>query len=487
MIRRLPSFFGSPRDTTAKQDDSNAKPPPPYTPSSNPPFLLTETHTTRTQVITTTTETTTETTRHVLPVGAEYRPSSPPLSPGLRRGTKPGAGASDFLSLDKALPPTPPRTSSSSSHSPRTSTSSRRSSTIPPSHSISQLGRSSLAVYLPPVGGPEVLNQFTATTSTSVSFPVLPPPTDQEDLHLLRRPKSAHRIQQGTPSSPVDNNIRRRSRGLSLTAVSWLGFGTPVDGKGKGKENAKESSSSTATTLSTPPAGPVMARSKSLSRKSSFWSRKKTSTPAPSHPPDAHRASESIPRRQAPTLPPLSVTGHIDLHSDRSPAPISPSRQDADRPSLGRRHSDNPSATPVRSAFTSPVVASSHMLSADNALTTSPQREPQPLPHDPSAEASCSSPSPRPRSQTNPPLLHRLSSALFQFSEPASSHASPKHSMSSCASPVVVMRDIPKPYEDTESPSVYVSRLRSVVSKAEIAHVLASRCASMALLSLREN
>ncbi|KAJ3544942.1 hypothetical protein NMY22_g2621 [Coprinellus aureogranulatus] len=399
MIRRLPSFRSS-RDTKAKQDDSNARPPPPYTSVNSPSLLFTETRTTRTQVITTTTETTTETTRHVQPAGEDSAFVSPLLFP-TRPEAELAAGSSEHLCLDKALPPTPPHTISSPGASPRTSTSSRKSSAFPPTPSICQLGRSSLAVCLPPVGGPDILTGSIVSTRTSVSFPLLPPPTDQATAHLPRRPKSAHRFQQGSQPIPVEDNNRRRSRGLSLGAVSWLGLGTPLDAKGK--EQAKPT-----------------------------------------------------PRRPPPTLPLLSIATDMDTHPDRSVVPAS--RLTHRRPSFTRRHSDNPASTPVRTE-----------LLADEVITASPIKENSLRTHEEAASSS-----PQPRSQANPPLLHRLSSALFSLSEPPSSHASPKHSISSCASPLVDVRDIPKPCEDTESPSVYVSRLRSVVSRAEIAVALAS-------------
>jgi hypothetical protein len=322
-----------------------------------------------------------------------------------------------------------------------------------------------------------LLSRSTVSAGASVSFPLLPPPTDKQAAHRLRRPKSANRVQNESPSPPIEESLRRRSRGLSLGAATWLGLGTSGDAKGKGKENEKGSEKSQEALSRQTPAGSPKIPSKTLLRKPSFWSRKKSTAKHPLHQSNEHRASETTPRRQAPTLPPLSIAPSIDIHHVGPSSPnASPAGPSPRRPSLARRHSDNASSTPVRSEFPPLVVPSPHALSADNAIVVSPRRVSPSLPHDPRVESvGCSSPSPRPRSQTNPPLLHRLSSALFPFSDPPSSHASPKHSMSSCASPVVASCDVPKPSEETESPSLYVSRLRSAVSKAEIAVVLASR------------
>lgn len=458
MIRRLPSFFANTRETPTEVDDIVTGPPPPYTSSS--PFLLTETRTTRTQVTTTTTETTTETKTHVFPNIDDLAATSRRPSPSTRQVTYHGGGSPGPLSIDKALPPTP-RSASLASDSPRPSTSSRKSATHPPL-SISQLGRASLAVCLPPVAGSDLLSQPIVSAGGTVSFPLISPVAEKQVDPPLRRHKSSQRLQQLDPSSPTRDNPRRRSRGLSLGAVSWLGLGVSTDSKGKGKEKekAKDKYSDTSTpsriasvSTNSPP--------QPLSRRPSFWSRRKTpESLIPHEQPDSSHPLPPPP--QVPSLPPIARLSDLDLHHSYE-SPSHPLTRHSPRPSVARRHSDNPPLTPDRTEF--PTTEPEPIARASSSY--------QPL-NSSSVERTEPAPSPRPRAQTNPALLRRLSTALFSLSDTSSAHASPKHSISSCASPLVLTRDIPRPSEDTESPDVYVSRLRAVVSKAEIAVILAS-------------
>ena len=93
----------------------------------------------------------------------------------------------------------------------------------------------------------------------------------------------------------------------------------------------------------------------------------------------------------------------------------------------------------------------------------------------------------RPRSQTNPPLLHRLSVGLFSSGPALTTKASGVFGPNMFTSSAMPLNEsprlsiskpsveIPKPHVDEESPDVYLERLLSIVSKAEIAGVLASR------------
>lgn len=95
----------------------------------------------------------------------------------------------------------------------------------------------------------------------------------------------------------------------------------------------------------------------------------------------------------------------------------------------------------------------------------------------------------RPRSNTNPNVLHRLSMGLFSSSpsSPISSttvstsaagdhNTSPRTSVNLTRSSLSKSTvEIPKPKEDEETPEEFLSRLEEVVSKAEIANVLAGR------------
>ncbi|KAL1748872.1 hypothetical protein HDZ31DRAFT_28634, partial [Schizophyllum fasciatum] len=100
----------------------------------------------------------------------------------------------------------------------------------------------------------------------------------------------------------------------------------------------------------------------------------------------------------------------------------------------------------------------------------------------------------RPRSNTNPPILHRLSMTLFPSSVPSFSNnvgSSSGHSPADSPRPSLSRPqhkpsiEIPKPRTNEESPEVYLHRLSEVVSKAEIATVLASSPSSFHVQALR--
>ena len=104
----------------------------------------------------------------------------------------------------------------------------------------------------------------------------------------------------------------------------------------------------------------------------------------------------------------------------------------------------------------------------------------------------------RPRSNTNPNVLHRLSMGLFNSSPSSpissttvSTSAAGDHSTSPRTSVNLTRSslsrsavEIPKPKEDEESPEDFLNRLEEVVSKAEIAHVLAGRFVDYTALSM---
>ena len=98
----------------------------------------------------------------------------------------------------------------------------------------------------------------------------------------------------------------------------------------------------------------------------------------------------------------------------------------------------------------------------------------------------------RPRAQTNPPLLHRLSVSLFSLSGPTSTTKASgvfAPNMFTTSSPLADSNkdnpprpstskkpiDVPKPQVDDESPETYLDHLLTIVNKAEITGVLASR------------
>lgn len=473
MLRRLPSFLAGSRDPTSHPDDLDAASPPPYTAASTSPFLFTETRTTRTQVITTTTETTT----HVLPIdeysGTSLKHSAGDVKPNAERG----AGSSHLLSLDKDLPPIPHPTSVSFD-CPRpsvASSSSFRSTSKSPSASHVQHPRPE--ALLPPSPS-DFLHQPTLSAATPVFFPHLSASVENSLRPPLRKAKSSQKLSSSASPSSVEDALSPRSRGVSFGALSWLSLGS-ADTKGKGKQKAKDQDADTQTHHD-PSVAP-----KSLTRKSSFWSKKRnvSQTHRNSVVEDSDFVSPTL--ASAPALPPLDLASKFDLgQSILSSSP--PQRW---RPtSLMRRHSENFTVTPTKSEFFSSSVAPAWDTEIDLVEEPPSQSKPQPsppkhslsLPPDQAghnaAETPELSPSPRPRAQTNPPLLHRLSTALFSsFSDTLTTPASPRPSFSLTPSPSLSTHDIPKPLDANESPAEYVSRLRKVVSKSETVSVLASR------------
>ena len=308
---------------------------------------------------------------------------------------------------------------------------------------------------------------------------------------LMRKAKSFQKLRPDPPQEdPQVLRERRRSRGLSLGPLHFA-----IEGKGKERE----------------PESPA----KGLSRKSSFWRRRKDSL-------KTLVLSESQKSLPPVPNPPADGKGHVQIRpplpsaavNDRSGVPglaIGPPPEPKrnailrSRSSiLQRSHSERvPHGIRPSSAHGSPphTTPKSHERvrlpgrpSTAGALPSSPRSShltpspsfpfitPQPLtdradslPLDPSK--------PRPRASTNPPLFHRLSMNLFSSSPPipALPHtqlaSSPDTSTMSSPRPSTSKHsiDIPKPRIDEESPKQYVDRLTESIPKPDIATVLASR------------
>ena len=380
------------------------------------------------------------------------------------------------------------------------------------------LARAALGLGLPHVMPGSVSASSSTTDLHSIPIPPTPPDSHSPQL-TMRRVKSFHPDAQAlrrdavAPDPPRET---RRARGLSIGPFHFAS-------SDKGKERAVETDPDVA--YPPPP-------SKPLSRKSSFWSRKRV---------DSHEAAsasrltaEPSSRPSLPTLQPISpfyIDTSMSRHQSHTPGPPTPRSAE-----LRRRHSERtrpltsrseyfdtshapdvpslPAATPrpsrtrrskrpktADSSSTSP--RSGFFPDVPRVVTSSPPPFENPLPQSdpppPKPPTSPKSPTPsspgcRPRSQTNPPLLHRLSMNLFgtsptshtpyiapsplydtpTYSEPLS--ASPSSSRDS-SRPSLSKRslEIPKPNVEDESPEEYLSRLTEAVSKGEIATVLASR------------
>ena len=461
--------------------------PPPYDQNPNSPLLLAETRTTRTEIVTTTT---TETTTHFLSLPPWRKPSrsqAPAEQPCDADDTSPRQTSgsslkspSSSLFLDKALPPIPtpepvdddqsafnaqytPATAifTHSEMRPENKARSRKASagTAALAHAALGLGLPHASIALP---RPQVnVIPFTSASSSS-SSPTVPSPN-------VRRVKSLHRLQksqsfEGREALEESNNSlnpERRRRGLSFSATSFLNMGN-LDVKGKGKES---------------PAVAVEAESprairKSLSRKGSFWNRKKDSKPSE---PQASNPSKEVQGDTyiiLPPLPPVYQTSPFDMaefsHMPRTSSDRTTARSDS--LSAGPR-SHNPALGSPRltSAVSSPPWPNAPQKSAN-------------VPADPGSSKVNFSGVPKPRRQTSTPFLHRLSLGVFSLGDESPTLSAsgsrsqilgspvPRHSTQRQDTPV------PRPLEgNAESPEIYLSRLKSAVTRAEVAGILASR------------
>ena len=410
-------------------------------------------------------------------------------------------------SREKALPPTPnedapgvhlrrvdspigvqPLSNRPSGHSPQSivAPAARPS----PSRATAALAHASLAIGLP-----HSMPRASASSSRSDVNSLAFIPIPRSDQHpfpttSVRRTKSFHHLSNG--NSTDDGGLlpsvkrSRRSRGISFGP-----FNDP-DSEGKGKGKALEDIPSHVT----PPR-------KSLVHRPSFFGRRRddpTKSPIPALPPrDSYDHLSPI----LPSLPPMSPL-HFDAavsrssHSSQTEELLPPSP-----PGLGPRVESNgplpPSPTvsslemPVRSlrppvcrrqrpSTADPAVERSRALSFYEPSPITDKSALRPLVPAPSQHPNATTPRQvaRPRSQTNPPLLHRLSANIFSFGSSSSSLSASRVTGAQFDSPEPSPRaSSSKPPSirphDEESPAQYVDRLLGTVSKAEIASVLASR------------
>jgi len=370
-------------------------------------------------------------------------------------------------------------------------TSPRRRQDPPTRQSTTALAHASLGLGLPHV------MPHQGASSSSLDITALRHASNHENdaepgvaRSIMRKAKSFQKLRQDPPiEDPQDSRERRRSRGLSLGPLHFT-----IEGKGKERE----------------PESPATG----LSRKASFWRRRKDSLKTLVHS-ESQKPLPPVPNppvngkgniHAQPPLPPTSANGRSGMyghvpgpstprpsalvrsrssllkrsHSERASPGIrpssahGPSTSTASRPLEGVRLTGRPSTAGALSS--SP--RSSHLITSATFSSIPPQPltdRAETLPLDP--------PKPRARASTNPPLLHRLSMNLFSSSPPvpALPHAqltsSPETSAVSSPRPSTSKQsiDIPKPRVDEESPKQYVNRLTETVPKSDIATVLASR------------
>ncbi|KAL1690360.1 hypothetical protein GGG16DRAFT_92381 [Schizophyllum commune] len=495
---------------------------------------------------TTTVVTTTQTTTHFFSLPLWTRKRTTSGAPPARHSTFGGGGAPapatedgmirphTMFMHDKDLPPTPPKeytqTESVASGHEQPFAANAASTTLPPapgsatpsdcsataSSSTAALAQAALGLGLPHVM-PQASPSRPSTEINSVAFNTPPPPIPESPVqNVVRRVKSSGKMR-AVSTTESDLN-RRRSRGLS---INLFGNSDPSpSGKGKEKEHAPDSP-------------------RPLSRRASFWNRKKSITPADEPVPPVPVPSPSKDTSLSPQIPSLRPFSPFGIgtspprqgmlsHSSSSLSVGSHHR------GLSRSHSER---VPLRPATSAGIPADTSASSSSPRLLSPPKRRQQKRPMTADSDARykatsafLDSPSPmsaspptspvlpstapqsrltpsapaseegiavaRPRSQTNPPILHRLSMSLFPSSAPsfpnnigsASGHG---HSPANSPRPSLTRPyrkpsiEIPKPRTNEESPEVYLHRLSEVVSKAEIATVLASSPSSFHVQALR--
>jgi hypothetical protein len=394
----------------------------------------------------------------------------------------------------------------------------------PPDQPTFALARAALGIGLPHV----MPRQVSATAAAAA-----PSPTDVNTVAFLdvasgsstmRRMRSFQKPvpapepvpepeQPAAPAGSANSTMRRRTRGLSLGPWQFAAGGAAdVKGKGKAREDG-------AAGLDRPSSSPT------VTRKSSFFGRKRKESnklaPAPPVPPSPVLAKATA----APMLPAIPVSPFdVGSGSPGSPRP----RMGLRRHNSERRHSQQsmsmlsfmqtsspPLPSPSASGLPTPPpgpargppspqaerklrrpqtadAAAAERARAHSMYIERPPTEPTeltapPVPFVPSSSSSNSllaaprpsssfpssdPPGPRQRSQTNPP---RLSLSMFSMSSSpsnntlvASPSASPRISYTKPSSESL------KPRAE-ESPELYIERLAEIVSKAEMASVLATR------------
>ncbi|KAJ3556939.1 hypothetical protein NM688_g1749 [Phlebia brevispora] len=517
-------------------------PPPPYAQSSHePPVFATETTTTTTHVVTTT-----HTTTHFfsLPLWRRRAQQTAQYDTGLTARKTPRESADELgvaraipvvYARDKDLPPTPPaeevdlqspvdsrvRTSHAgngdvsgdtrhiprvvspeslqpSQPSPAPSSIADSESSSQPRRSTAALARAALGLTLPamsvnPTPSPSTSSVAEATTVTFVPPPPVPPSMSPPRMSQsnMRRVKSYQRLPNGSgEASHAEVRERRRTRGLSLGP---LHFGS--DDKPEAKDTEKP-------------------ERKSLSRRGSFWSRKRndSKTPAPPVPPPPPPEQYlNRPRPSLPALHPVSPFRIDNSTPERPPVNLEEPKVPVE---LRRRHSERAPSQSSKSPPASPEPTSPQLFApsketADGGvalealvqfLHSSPDNPQSSRVLPPSMLHLCQTMTSL-LGSTNPPFLHRLSMNLFGSSSSPSPvngtvlgepfTRTPRTSQSSSSRPSVsrpspkVSVEIPRPRHEEESPEVYLHRLTEAVSKAEVATVLASSADSFHAAALR--
>ncbi|KAJ3729625.1 hypothetical protein C8R42DRAFT_715904 [Lentinula raphanica] len=332
-------------------------PPPSYKENDSSTLLFAEATVTTTEVVTTTTQTTTH--FFSLPHWKKKAPPLPYISDTMSP-QKPqrhaqvdevGFETSSPLMVDKSLPPTPESSSSGHITPPENSrqTSQRTSlqdevisPTILPSTDYSRL---LFASPLRPTSASALARvlriESTSWYSSCYRLFIIISRNQHHCVHFYtfyyrdyfsaKRAQSAHEI--------------ARVRGLSLAPSGFLGLGTS-DAKGKGRETETEKD---------PPPSAIRTPNK-LTRRASFWSRKKISSP--DFLPAARKSDISI--APLPALPPLSPFNVDMIKASSTSEALPQTLQPHHSRTLSRSHSErNRRSSPQLSEYQTPALTSS--------------------------------------------------------------------------------------------------------------------------------
>ncbi|TFK41002.1 hypothetical protein BDQ12DRAFT_678725 [Crucibulum laeve] len=509
MVRLFTSSTG--KVTASSSSPETASPgaasPPPYqdTIDSSPPVILAETTTTstRTEVVTTTTQTTTHYFRSpqknisepTLVVHHRFPDTKEEEYVALLQGK-----SSNSYMVNKALPPTPPEDPDTigqdGEYGKRRSATTARGSTLSTGgidtalHSIPS-STVTLAHAALGLGFPHTIPRASSSSGVNTitfSTPSSRHPDIPTSSPIIRRAKSSQKIGMTYAGAYSESDTptvrqRRRTRGLSFGA-SLFSFAT-----GDGKEKWKEKEVAN---------GPLQSSPKPLSRRSSFWTRKKSVT-STSH------SNTTLPLPPLPPLQPVSPF-EMDIVLGSSSSPVHPPLQSSHVRGLSRSHSER-MITRRKSSQIMDVISDASISSrglpkrpvtADTSISQSTERwasyfdsglpsQSLSIPRNQVEEGKTEAKSSRVHSQlstpsvrTDSPLLHRLSLNVFSSASdpyPLSHRTSVGHAHSPVghiSSPTMdISLDVPKP-STQESPGIYLHRLRAAVSKAEVAGILAS-------------
>ncbi|TBU64967.1 hypothetical protein BD310DRAFT_804776 [Dichomitus squalens] len=372
------------------------------------------------------------------------------------------------------------------------------------------LARAALGLGLPHAAPISVSASSSSSEVNTVAFspPQSPSTADLRPPNfMVRHAKSFHKEPDRAPEDapPSVTKERRRARGFSLGPLHLMTSDV------KGKQRETESS-----IVADSPEG------KSLTRKSSFWSRRRVNSR-----PDALALPSPTPQPTLPTFPPVSpfdintpvpssglsvLTHKPDLHRRHSERMRKQSARQGDEPPLVEPSPQEPNSTiharrrrsKRPQTADSPPVAGPRLsfFSEARLFASSPTSSPILTPQEASAPPLPSAPSdPRARAQTNQPILHRLSVNLFGSSSsntltPTSTSSPNIPDVATATSPPSSLGssrpslskpsiEIPKPNSEEETPEDYLQRLVEAISKGEVATVLASSADAFHARALR--